>query len=207
MLCEALGATRTPAVLVERLKPTSVMDEGELSPESIGGLLAALIPENAIVVDEAISTGRAFDAATREAAPHEWLTNMGGSIGYGLPVAVGAAIAAPDRRVIALEGDGSAMYTLQALWTMARESLDVTVIVFANRNHQILRGEFSQVGAGSPGKRATDMLSIDRRALDWVFLSIGHGVPASRVTTLGEFADAVRRALASPGPNLVEVVL
>ncbi|MCV0438336.1 MAG: acetolactate synthase large subunit [Hydrogenophaga sp.] len=207
MLCEALGATRTPAVLVERLKPSSVLEDGVLSPESIGGLLAALIPENAIVVDEAISTGRAFDAATREAAPHEWLTNMGGSIGYGLPVAVGAAIAAPDRRVIALEGDGSAMYTLQALWTMARESLDVTVIVFANRNYQILRGEFSQVGAGALGKRATDMLSIDRPALDWVSLSIGHGVPASRVTTLGEFSDAVRRGLAAPGPNLVEVVL
>lgn len=207
MLCEALAATRTPVATVERMKSRSGMEEGPLTPESIGTLLATLIPENAIVVDEAISTGRAFDSATREAAPHEWLTNMGGSIGYGLPVAVGAAIAAPDRRVIALEGDGSAMYALQALWTMARESLDITVIVFANRSYQILRGEFNQVGAGAPGKRASDMLSIDRPALDWVSLSIGHGVPASRVTTLGEFADALRRGLDAPGPNLVEVVL
>lgn len=207
MLCDALGATRTQAVTVERLKPRSGLEDGALTPESIGDLLAVLIPENAIVVDEAVSTGRNFDDATRQAAPHEWLTNMGGSIGYGLPVAVGAAIAAPDRRVIALEGDGSAMYTLQALWTMARESLDITVVVFANRNYQILKGEFNQVGAGAPGKRALDMLSIDRPALDWVSLSTGHGIPASRVTTLGEFADAFRRGIDSPGPNLVEVVL
>lgn len=99
------------------------------------------------------------------------------------------------------------MYTLQALWTMARESLDITVVVFANRNYQILKGEFNHVGAGAPGKRALDMLSIDRPALDWVSLSTGHGIPASRATTLGEFADAFRRELDSPGPNLVEVVL
>lgn len=206
-LCEALSATRTPAPLVERTPARADLENGLLNPETIGALLATLIPEDAIVVDEAVSTGRAFDSATRGAAPHEWLTNMGGSIGYGLPVAVGAAIAAPDRRVIALEGDGSAMYTLQALWTMARESLDVTVIVFANRHYQILRGEFNQVGAGAPGQRAADMLSIDRPALDWVALATGHGVPASRVTTLGEMADAVRRSLATPGPGLIEVVL
>ncbi|HVL09214.1 MAG TPA: acetolactate synthase large subunit [Burkholderiaceae bacterium] len=207
MLCEVLSATHIKAVTVMRIPSRSGLEEGPLNPDSIGALLATLIPENAIVVDEAITTGRAFDSATCEAAPHEWLTNMGGSIGYGLPVAVGAAIAAPDRRVIALEGDGSAMYTLQALWTMARESLDVTVIIFANRKYQILRGEFHQVGAGAPGKRASDMLGIDRPALDWVSLSTGHGVPASRVTTLGELADALKRSLETPGPSLVEVVL
>ncbi|QHE83954.1 acetolactate synthase large subunit [Hydrogenophaga sp. BPS33] len=207
VLCEALSATRTTAPLVERQPARAGLEDGLLNADTIGALLGALIPENAIVVDEAISTGRAFDAATREAAPHEWLTNMGGSIGYGLPVAVGAAIAAPDRRVIALEGDGSAMYTLQSLWTMARESLDVTVIVFANRHYQILRGEFNQVGAGAPGQRAADMLSIDRPTLDWVALSAGHGVPASRVTTLGELADALRRSLDAPGPSLIEVVM
>jgi acetolactate synthase-1/2/3 large subunit len=99
------------------------------------------------------------------------------------------------------------MYTLQALWTMARENLDVTVVVFANRNYQILRGEFAQVGAGAPGQRAADMLSIDRPALDWVALASGHGVPGCRVTSLGEFADAMRRSLASEGPSLIEVVL
>jgi acetolactate synthase-1/2/3 large subunit len=207
MLCECVGATRTQAVVAGRLPTGEADEDGPLSAAGIGRLLAKLIPEGAIVVDEAISTGRAFDADTRHAAPHDWLTNMGGSIGYGLPVAVGAALAAPDRRVIALEGDGSAMYTLQALWTMARESLDVTVVVFANRNYQILRGEFAHVGAGKPGRRANDMLSIDRPALDWVALSAGHGVPACRVTTLGELADALRRSLATEGPGLVEVVL
>jgi len=207
MLCEALSASRQAGAVVERMKPDAGLEDGPITPERIGALLAALMPDNAIVVDEAISTGRAFDSATSGAAPHAWLTSMGGSIGYGLPVAVGAAIAAPDRRVVALEGDGSAMYTLQALWTMARESLDVTVIVFANRHYQILRGEFGQVGAGAPGLRASDLLSIDRPALDWVSLGMGHGVPASRVTTLGELADALRRGFESPGPNLVEVLL
>jgi len=207
MLCEHLGATRAQAATAERLQPRPEHEDGPLTPAGIGTLLASLIPENAIVVDEAITTGRAFNAATRDAAPHDWLTNMGGAIGYGLPVAVGAAIAAPGRRVIALEGDGSAMYTLQALWTMARESLDVTVLVFANRSYQILRGEFAQVGAGAPGRRAHDMLGIDRPALDWVALGTGHGVPACRVTTLGELADALRRCLAMEGPGLIEVVL
>jgi acetolactate synthase-1/2/3 large subunit len=207
MVCEELGAMRVQPATCMRLAPLPAHEEGPLTPASIGALLATLIPENAIVVDEAISTGRAFDLTTRDAAPHDWLTNMGGSIGFGLPVALGAAIAAPDRKVIALEGDGSAMYTLQSLWTMARESLDVTVVVFANRNYQILKGEYAQVGAGAPGARAGDMLSIDRPALDWVALATGHGVPACRVTTLGQFADAMRRALATEGPGLIELVL
>ncbi|MBB3178728.1 acetolactate synthase large subunit [Variovorax sp. Sphag1AA] len=207
MLCEELGAMRVQPVTCTRLVATPQHEEGPLTPASIGTLLATLIPENAIVVDEAVSTGRAFDQTTRDAAPHDWLTNMGGSIGFGLPVAVGAAIAAPDRKVIALEGDGSAMYTLQALWTMARESLDVTVVVFANRSYQILRGEYAQVGAGSPGQRASDMLSLDRPALDWVALAAGHGLPACRVSTLGQFADAMRRSLSSGGPSLIEVIV
>jgi acetolactate synthase-1/2/3 large subunit len=207
LLCDRVGAANAQPVLAGRTSARAAWQEAALAPEGIGAVLASLIPDNAIVVDEAITTGRGFDAATREAAPHDWLTNMGGSIGYGLPVAVGAALAAPDRRVIALEGDGSAMYTLQSLWTMARESLDVTVVVFANRNYQILRGEFAHVGAGEPGRRAADMLSLDRPALDWVALAAGHGVPACRVTTLEQFADALRRNLAAPGPGLIEVVL
>ena len=207
MVCEELGAMRVQPLVCQRAATAAAHEEGALTPASIGALLATLIPENAIVVDEAVSTGRSFDQTTRDAAPHDWLTNTGGSIGFGLPVAVGAAIAAPGRRVIALEGDGSAMYTLQALWTMARESLNVTVIVFANRSYQILKGEYAQVGAGSPGQRASDMLSIDRPALNWTELAAGHGVPACRVSTLGQFADAVRRANAADGPSLVEVVL
>ena len=206
-LCDAVGATRAAPSLCELLAPSRALEEGPLTPSSIGTVLAGLIPENAIVVDEAVSTGRGFDAATREAAPHDWLTNMGGSIGYGLPVAVGAAIGAPGRKVIALEGDGSAMYTPQALWSMARESLDVIVVIFANRSYQILRSEFAQVGAGAPGQRATDMLTIDRPALDWVALGTGMGVPACKAASLREFAAAMRRALAAGGPALIEVVL
>lgn len=207
MLCEEVGGMRIQPTTLSLVDYSSAYEEGPVTPASIGALLGTLIPENAIVVDEAISTGRTFDQATRNAAPHDWLTNMGGSIGFGLPVAIGAAIAAPDRRVIALEGDGSAMYTLQSLWTMAREGLNVTVIIFANRQYQILQGEYAQVGAGAPGSRANDMLSIDRPALDWVALSSGHGVPACRVSSLGQFADAVRRASRSEGPSLIELLL
>jgi acetolactate synthase-1/2/3 large subunit len=204
-LGEAMGA---PALKPTRAAaPAVAVPDGALTPDSIAAVLAAHMPENAIVVDEAISTGRGFDAVTREAAPHDWLTNMGGSIGFGLPVAVGAAIGAPGRRVIALEGDGSAMYTPQSLWTMARENLDVTVIVFANRVYQILRGEFAHVGAGEPGRRATDMLSIDRPTLDWVALSGSMGVPARRATCVSELAEALRDSVRERGPNLVEVVL
>ena len=120
------------------------------------------IPENAIVVDESVTTGRGFFPPTAAAAPHDWLQNMGGSIGFSTPVATGAAVACPDRKVICMVGDGSAMYTLQSLWTQAREGLNVVTIVFANRIYQILRGEFDGVGAGEPGQRALDMLKLDR---------------------------------------------
>ncbi len=159
------------------------------------------------MVDEAVSSGRAFGAATVDAAPHDWLTAMGGAIGFGLPTAIGAAIADPTRRVLALEGDGSAMYTPQALWTMARESLDVTVVIFANRSYRILRGELSNVGAGEAGRRAADMLDLDRPDLDWVSLARGMGVPGVRVDELAAFARELGRSLATPGPSLIELVL
>jgi acetolactate synthase-1/2/3 large subunit len=132
---------------------------------------------------------------------------MGGSIGFGFPCATGAAVAAPDRKVVLLEGDGSGMYTVQALWTMARNSLDVTMLVFANRSYQILRGELAGVGAGEPGKNATDMLMLDRPDLDWVSLAKGHGVEAGRATTLEELAREFKRGIASSGPYLIEVVM
>lgn len=205
-LCENLGASAiAPTGMVERA--TSELPEGPLDVDGIGRLLAALIPENAIVVDEAISTGRKLDLDTRGAAPHDWLTNMGGAIGYGLPAAIGAAIAAPSRRVLALEGDGSAMYTLQSLWTMVRESLKVTVVIFANRSYNILHGEFAQVGAGAPGQRAHDMLTLDRPTLDWCSLARGMGMECSRVTTLRQFGEQLQRSFAIDGPSLIEVVI
>ncbi len=206
-LADLIGARRAAVPVVERAGAVALETSEALTPASLGELLAALIPEHAIVLDEAVSSGRGFDRATHAAAPHDWLTGMGGSIGFALPAAVGAAIAAPQRKVIVLTGDGSAMYTLQALWTMAREGLDVTVVVFANRAYQILRGEFAGVGAGVPGSRANDMLMLDRPELDWVAMSRGMGVPASRVNTAASFAQAWRAAMAERGPALIEAVM
>ena len=147
-----------------------------------------------------MTTGRGFFKATAGAPPHDWMNNMGGSIGLGLPLATGAAVACPDRKVVCLEGDGSGMYTLQALWTQAREGLDVTTVVFANRTYAILRHELSGVRAGTPGPKAADMLDIGRPDLDWVALARGMGVPASRATTAEEFNQQFAAGLADPRP-------
>jgi len=144
---------------------------------------------------------------TRTSAPHDWLTNPGGAIGTGLPLAVGAAVACPDRKVVCLESDGSGMYTLQGLWTMAREGLDVVTVLFNNRTYEILKGEFKYVGAGEAGSKARDMLEIGRPNLDWVSLAKGQGVPATRVETLDALARDLRVALAESGPRLIEVMI
>ena len=205
-LADELDARGLAPAHVAPLEPPA-LPSGPLTLDGVAAVLAALLPDNAIVVDEAVSSGRAIPALTRSARPHDWLTSMGGAIGYGLPVAVGAALASPGRAVIALEGDGSAMYTLQALWTMARESLDVTIVVFANRAYQILRGEFDHVGAGKPGHVATDMFSLQRPNLDWLALARGHGVEAGRAHDLDAFARELRRGLVSQGPYLIELAL
>jgi acetolactate synthase-1/2/3 large subunit len=202
-LANALGAKpqdAKPQALVEIAKPT-----GALTFASIAQAIAMAIPENAIVVDESITTGRGFFPPTAAAHQHDWLQNMGGSIGFSTPVATGAAVACPDRKVICMVGDGSAMYTLQSLWTQAREGLNVTTIVFANRIYQILRGEFDGVGAGEPGQRALDMLKIDRPTLDWVALAKGMGVQGRAVTTADEFNKALAEAIPEQGPRLIEV--
>ena len=189
-----------PQQLAEMIKPT-----GPLNHTTIAQAIACAIPENAIVVDESITTGRGFFPPTAAAAPHDWLQNMGGSIGFSTPVATGAAVACPDRKVLCMVGDGSAMYTIQSLWTQAREGLDVVTIVFANRIYQILRGEFDGVGAGEPGQRALDMLRIDRPTIDFVALARGMGVAGRAVTTADEFNAALAEAVAEPGPRLIEV--
>jgi acetolactate synthase-1/2/3 large subunit len=202
-LADALGAKPAdvkPQKLVELAKPT-----GALTHASIAQAIAMAIPENAIIVDESITTGRGFFPPTAAANPHDWLQNMGGSIGFSTPVATGAAVACPDRKVICMVGDGSAMYTIQSLWTQARESLNVVTIVFANRIYQILRGEFDGVGAGEPGQRALDMLKIDRPAIDFVSLAKGMGVPGRAVANVDDFNKALSEAIAEPGPRLIEV--
>src|ERR1700754_1154201 len=162
-LASALGAK--PADVVPQKPMDIAKPTGALNHANIAQAIAMAIPENAIVVDESVTTGRQFFPPTAAARPHDWLQNMGGSIGFSTPVATGAAVACPDRKVICMVGDGSAMYTLQSLWTQARENLNVTTIVFANRKYQILKGEFTGVDAGEPGRRALDMLNIDRPTL------------------------------------------
>ncbi|MEP6701621.1 MAG: acetolactate synthase large subunit [Betaproteobacteria bacterium] len=204
-LADELDARTVAPGFVAPLSPPA-LPSGAVTLEGIAAVLGALIPENAIVVDESVSSGRGFASLTAHSHPHDWLCVTGGSIGFGLPTATGAAIGAPGRKVINLEGDGSAMYTLQSLWTMAREQLDVTMIIFANRSYAILHGEFAAVGAGMPGQRAHDMLTLDRPHLDWLSIAHGHGVEAGRATTLGELAVQLKRGLATTGPYLIELV-
>jgi len=180
---------------------------GAITFSGLAAAVGALLPENAVVVDESMTSGRGMMAATRGAPPHDWLGNTGGSIGIALPLAAGAAVARPDRRVLCLSADGSGMYTLQALWTMAREGLKVTTVVFANRSYAVLKREFSYLGVGDPGRRALDMFEIGRPNLDWVHLAKGMGVPGARVNSLDEFAKALRDGFASEGPALIEVPL
>jgi acetolactate synthase I/II/III large subunit len=204
-LCDEVGARATPApVTNDKPAPPAT---GAITSEALGQSLGALLPENAIVADEAVTTGRGFFAPTKSAMPHDWMSNMGGSIGLGMPLATGAAIACPDRRVVSLQADGSAMYTVQALWTQAREGLDITTVLFSNRTYQILKGELANVGAGNPGRKALDMLDLGRPDIDWVGVARGLGVPGARVTTMEEFNRRFADAVASPGPFLVEVVL
>jgi acetolactate synthase-1/2/3 large subunit len=169
--------------------------------------VGALLPENAIVADEAIGSGRGMHPFTLGSRPHDWLQICGGAIGLGLPMATGAALACPDRKVVGLQADGSAMYTVQALWTQARENLDVTTVLFANRAYASLKHELFNVGARNPGRKALDMLEIGRPDLDWVALARGMGVEAGRATTNAEFVRELRAGLASEGPYLIEAVI
>jgi len=207
-LRDELGAA--PARITARedsLDIATLRNAGALNPDVIADVLAALLPENAIVVDEAVSTGRAFGPRFASAAPHDWLAVMGGAIGFGLPAALGAALGAPGRPVLAMEGDGSAMYTPQALWSIARESLPVVAVVFANRAYRILQGELKSVGAEVGGPKAEAMLRLDRPAIDWVALAKGLGVPGGRAQTASGLVREVQRGFASGGPYLIEVVL
>ena len=157
------------------------------------------------MADEGNTTGLFVSGFTAGAPRHDWLCLTGGAIGYGMPVATGAAIACPDRKVLCLEADGSAMYTFQSLWTQAREGLDVTTVILNNGSYAVLNMELARVGAGNPGPRALEMLDLP--GLDFVSLARGMGVPATRATTAEEFTDQLERALATEGPALVEAVV
>lgn len=204
-LATALSLRGTQLVTEKADQPT--LPSGGISLPGLAATVGAFLPEDVIVVDESMTSGRGMMAATRGAPPHDWLGNTGGSIGIALPLAVGAAVACPNRRVLCLTADGSAMYTLQALWTMAREGLNVTTVVFANRDYAVLKREFSYLEIGNPGTRALDMFEIGRPNLDWVHLAKGMGVPGTRVSSLDEFGKALRAGLEGEGPALIEVPL
>ncbi len=204
-LADELGARNAalPAAATQVPRETA---KGAVTSEAVAQTLAALLPEQAVVVEESVSFGRAFYPGTVHAAPHDWLQLTGGAIGAGLPLATGAAIAAPDRRVVALQADGSGMYTLQSLWTMAREKLDVTIVLLANRKYAILLGELAGVGA-NPGKTALDMLDLGNPDLDWVKMANGMGVEAARADNMETFADLFAMANQRRGPFLIELVI
>ena len=204
-LADALSVPSTVLAAEKMERPP--IPSGKITLPGLAASVGALLPEKVIVVDESMTSGRGLMAATQASPPHDWLGNTGGSIGIALPLALGAAVACPDRKVLCLTADGSAMYTVQALWTMAREGLNVTTVVFSNRDYAVLKREFSYLGIGTPGTRALDMFEIGRPNLDWVQLAKGMGVPGARVSSLDEFGKALQAGLEGEGPTLIEVPL
>ena len=180
---------------------------GKLNAMTAGAAIAAVMPEGAIVMDEAATTGLPFLAASVAAPPHTYLSLTGGAIGQGLPCATGAAVACPTRRVIAFQADGSAMYTLQALWTQARESLNVTTVLCNNRSYRILQFELARAGVTNPGRKARSLTDLSNPDIDWTSLARGMGVAGVRVETAEALTRELERSLATPGPTLIEMIL
>ena len=204
-VAKALDAPEQPLAL--QRSETFSPGEGKLSVEAIGAALSDLMPEHAIISDESATSGLALYAMTAGAKPHDWLCLTGGAIGQGLPVAVGAAVACPERKVVALQADGSAMYTNQALWTMAREQLDIVTILLNNGSYAILNIELMRVGVQNPGPKALSMLDLRRPEIDWARMAESMGVAAVRTTTIEGFRQALVDALAAKGPRLIEALL
>lgn len=204
-LAEALDAPREgPSQALRR--PESA-PSGPLSPQTAGLSIARHLPEGAIICDDSVTSGGGVAVPCLTAAPHDVLALTGGAIGIGLPLAIGAAVAAPDRKVVSLNGDGAAMYTVQSLWTLARENLDVTVVVFANNSYRILNIEMTRTGAGEAGPQAAKLLGLGDPAIDWVSLAKGLGVPAVRCTTAEDFERAFAGAMAQRGPMFIEAAI
>lgn len=207
MLIDLLGAGNAAPELVEAEPAPDVSGlSGKITPEIISQAFRAHMPENCIIVDESITTGRAFFPDSKAAPPHTWLQNTGGAIGVGLPYGVGAAIACPDRPVMVLQSDGSGMYCNQALWTMARENLNVTVLIFSNRAYRILEGEMKGVGVEKMGHVAENLFGLNKPDIDWVGLAKSMGVDAERVDDASGLSPAIQKGVALKGPYLIEIV-
>ncbi|MGF1456319.1 MAG: acetolactate synthase large subunit [Alphaproteobacteria bacterium] len=205
-LADTLGAAPRARNRQAPVRP-DLPEAGALTADGVGRVIGALMPDNAIMVDEGVTAGLASFIHTLGCPPHDWLSLTGGAIGWGLPTATGAAVACPDRKVICLHGDGGAMYTVQALWTMARENLDVLTVIFDNRSYAILNIELARVGAENPGPKALSMLDIGRPDLNWVKLAEGMGVTALRAETTEDFIQAFKTGLATKGPVLIDAVI
>ena len=203
-LAEELDAPRR--IALPQVACADALPTGNFSSEKFGHLLARLLPENAIVVEDAVTSGRALFPPTFGAAPNDWLQNTGGAIGVGMPLAAGAAVACPDRKVVCLQADGAGMYAPQALWTQARERLDVLTVIFSNRLYQILQGELKAVGA-LPGPASEALFSLGNPDIDWVKLAAAMGVEGRRVHTFEALADVFRSAVRTRGPFLIEFVI
>jgi acetolactate synthase-1/2/3 large subunit len=206
-LRDELGVRRSQPLQRARQRLDDSMPDGQLTDDAIAVLVARRLPENSVVCDEAITSARRFFELSALSAPHDFLMITGGAIGNGIPMATGAAIACPDRKVVTLEADGSAMYTVQGLWTQARENLDVLTIIFANRAYAVLQAEMRNVGVGKIGTNARRMLDLVQPSLDWVALAKGMGVEAARTDTCRGFADLLDVALRRRGPFLIEAVI
>lgn len=204
-LADALGAPAEGPV--QPLKLPDAAPAGPLSPQLAGQSVARHLPEGAIICDDAVTSGGGIAVPLMTARPHDALALTGGAIGIGLPLAVGAAVAAPERKVVSLNGDGAAMYTVQALWTLARENLDVTVVVFANHTYRILNIEMTRTGAGQAGPQAAKLLDLGDPRIDWVSLAKGLGLPAVRCTTAEDFETAFAGAMAQRGPMFIEAAI
>jgi acetolactate synthase-1/2/3 large subunit len=204
-LAAAVGAPADGASLQPASRPA--LPTGPLTADAVCQAIGALLPEDAIVSDEGNTSGLFAAGHTAGAPPHDWLCLTGGAIGQGLPVALGAAVAAPGRRVLALQADGAAMYTLQAWWTMAREQLDVVTVLLNNSSYAVLNMELARVGAAAGGPKAKEMLDLHRPDLDFVALANGMGVPATRATTAEDFVAQLQAAFAAPGPSVIEAVV
>ncbi len=183
------------------------MPSGPVTPKSVGASLNRHMPANALVSDDGVTASLPIFLSTLTAEPHDWMNLTGGAIGQGMPLAIGAAIARPDAKTICLSGDGAGMYTNQALWTMARENLDVTTIVFVNHSYRILNIELQRTGAGNPGPAAQTMLNLGTPEIDWVALGKAQGVHSEAVATAVEFDEAFERAMSIEGPKLIAVLL
>lgn len=204
-LCQAVGAAQAAPLLQAEKRPGR--PRGKLTAEKVCKAVGHLLPDNAIIVDEAQTSGTMLPMFTASAPRHDVLALTGGAIGQGLPAAVGAAVACPSRPVLALVGDGSAMYTIQALWSMARENLNVVSVIFNNHSYGILNIELERVGAEKAGPKAKSQLDLNCPGLDFVQLAQGMGVPATRARTAEEFTAALERAFATPGPHLIEAMV